>query len=174
MLRRFLTAFLALFALGALADSAAARPFPSLAKRPSETRDRTPPAPQAIVPAAADPQLVAQVETLARQAQSGESAFRSRLDQGRAAVAAAGGAAPASEAWVKAQLAVSALDNARYDSVAALAGLDTLYVGRQTDTDAARVVADLATIDPARSRTLAIVDAQNDMLDGLKGGLKQP
>lgn len=174
MLRRFLTAFLALFALGALADSAAARPFPSLAKRPSETRDRTPPAPQAIVPAAADPQLVAQVETLARQAQSGESAFRSRLDQGRAAVAAAGGAAPASEAWVKAQLAVSALDNARYDSVAALAGLDTLYVGRQTDTDAARVVADLATIDPARSRTLAMVDAQNDMLDGLRSGLKQP
>src|SRR5690606_6828891 len=118
MLRRFLTAFLALFALGALADSAAARPFPSLAKRPSETRDRTPPAPQAIVPAAADSQLVAQVDALARQAESGDNAFRSQLDQGRAAVTAASAAAATSEAWVKAQIAVSALDNARYDSVA--------------------------------------------------------
>ena len=119
MLRRFLTAFLALFALGALADSAAAKPFPSLAKRPSETRDRTPPVPQAVVPAAADPQLVAQVEGLAKQAESGEAAFRTQLDTGR-------------------------------------------------------VMADLAAIDPVRSRALAMVDAQNDALDGLRRGLKQP
>ncbi|OJY69715.1 MAG: hypothetical protein BGP16_08170 [Sphingobium sp. 66-54] len=174
MLRRFLTAFLALFALGALADSAAAKPFPSLAKRPSETRDRTPPVPQAVVPAAADPQLVAQVEGLAKQAESGEAAFRTQLDTGRTAVAAAGPAAPSSEAWVNAQVALSALDNARYDSVAALAGLDSLYVDRQDNADAARVMADLAAIDPVRSRALAMVDAQNDALDGLRRGLKQP
>jgi len=174
MLRRFLTAFLALFALGALADSAAAKPFPSLAKRPSETRDRTPPAPQAVVPAAADPQLVAQVEGLAKQAESGEAAFRAQLDTGRAAVASAGAAAPSSEAWVNAQVALSALDTARYDSVAALAGLDSLYVDRQDNMDAARVMADLAAIDPARSRALAMVDAQNDALDGLRTALKQP
>lgn len=174
MLRRLLTAFLALFALGALADSAAAKPFPSLAKRPSETRDRTPPAPQAVVPAAADPQLVAQVEGLAKQAESGEAAFRTQLDAGRTAVAAAGPAAPSSEAWVNAQVALSALDNARYDSVAALAGLDSLYVDRQDNADAARVMADLAAIDPVRSRALAMVDAQNDALDGLRGALKQP
>lgn len=174
MLRRFLTAFLTLFALGALTDSTTAKPFPSLAKRPSETRDRTPPAPQVVVPAAADPQLVAQVDTLARQAESGEAAFRRQLDHGRSAVAAAGAAAPSSEAWVQAQIALSALDNARYDSVAALAGLDTLHVDRQDNVDAARVAADLAAIDPARSRTLAMVDAQNDMLDGLRRDLKQP
>jgi len=174
MLRRFFTAFLALFALGALADSASAKPFPSLAKRPSETRDRTPPAPQAVVPAAADPQLVAQVEGLARQAQSGDAAFRTQLTSGRAAVDAAGGATPSSEAWVKAQVAISTLDNARYDSVAALAGLDSLYVDRQDNEDAARVAADLTTIDPARGRALAMVDAQNDALDTLRTALKQP
>lgn len=174
MLRRFLTAFLALFALGALADSAAAKPFPSLAKRPSETRDRTPPPPQAIVPAEADSQLVAQVDTLARQAESGEAAFRKLLDEGRAKVASAGAAAPTSEAWVNAQVAISALDHARYDSVAAMAGLDSLYVERRDNVDAPRVVADIAAIDPARTRTLAMVDAQNDALDGLRNALKQP
>ena len=81
MLRRFFTAFLALFALGALADSASAKPFPSLAKRPSETRDRTPPAPQAVVPAAADPQLVAQVEGLTPPAAS--TAARPEVSCGR-------------------------------------------------------------------------------------------
>jgi len=174
MLRRFFTAFLALFALGALADSAAAKPFPSLAKRPSETRDRTPPAPQAIVPAAPDPQLVAQVEGLAEQIARGEAAFRARLDTGRTAVASAERAAPSSEAWVNAQVAISALDNARYDSVAGLAGLDSLYVDRQDNADAARVMADLAAIDPVRRRALAAVDAQNDALDGLRRALQQP
>ena len=175
MLRRLFAAFLALFALGSLADPAAAKPYPSLSKRPSESRDRTTPPPQEVAaPAPADPKLTADVEILSKQAASGETAFRQQLDEGRKAVAAASGAAPTTEAWVNAQAAISALDTARYDSVAALAGLDSLYVERQASTDAARIGAEIAAIDPVRVRALAMVDAQNDALDGLRGSLRQP
>jgi hypothetical protein len=175
MMRRLFAAFLALFALGSLAEPAAAKPYPSLAKRPSESRDRTTPPPQAVAaPVPADPKLTADVDTLAKQAASGETAFRQQLDEGRKTVAAANGAAPTTEAWVNAQAAISALDTARYDSVAALAGLDSLYVERQAATDAARIGADIAAIDPVRVRALAMVDAQNDALDGLRGALRQP
>lgn len=175
MLRRLFAAFLALFALGSLADPAAAKPYPSLAKRPSESRDRTTPPPQeATAPAAADPKLVADVDTLSKQGESGETAFRQQLDQGRKAVTTASGTAPSSEAWVNAQATISALDTARYDSVAALAGLDSLYVERQASADVARMSADLVVIDPVRVRALAMVDAQNDALDSLRNSLRQP
>ncbi len=59
-------------------------------------------------------------------------------------------------------------------SVAALASLDTLYIARQDNSDASRVAADIATIDPVRTRVLAIVDTQNDTLDGLRKSLKTP
>jgi len=175
MMRRLATFFAALFALGSVHAEAAQRgSYPSLAKRPVETRDRSVPAPAPVVPAAADAALVAQVDTLARQAGTADAAFQSQLGPGRTAVASAGAAAPASELWVNAQLAISRLDSVRYDSVSALAGLDTLYVDKQNGTDAARISADLATIDPARSRVLALVDAQNDALDRLRQSLRQP
>jgi hypothetical protein len=173
MLRR-LAAFLALFALVPVSAEAATKSFPSLAKRPIESRDRTAPAPVAVQPAAADTELAKQVDTLGRQAAEGDAAFQKGLAAGRGAAAAASGAAPSSEAWVAAQMAISSLDSARYDSVAALAGLDTLYVGRQDSTDGSRVVADVATIDPVRARVASLVDAQNDALDALRTSLRQP
>ncbi len=174
MMRR-LIAFVALVALGPLnAEAQTTRAYPSLAKRPAETRDRTVPATPAVEPAAVDATLVAQVATLANQSASGDSAFQKQIATGRSTVASAGSAAPLSEPWVAAQMAISAVDSARYDSVAALAGLDTLYVERQEGADAARVQADLATISPARTKALALVDAQNDALDSLRRALRQP
>jgi hypothetical protein len=174
MLRR-LAAFLALFALApATAEAQTRTSYPSLAKRPAESRDRTAPAPRPVEPAAADSALSAEVATLGRQLESGEAAFRQQIAQGRSAVSAASSAGPNSEAWVSAQMAISMLDSARYDSVAAMAGLDTLYISRQDSTDAARVTADLATIEPVRTRALATVDAQNDALDALRKALRQP
>jgi hypothetical protein len=174
MLRR-LIAFIALFALGSAVNAQGDnRSFPSLAKRPAETRDRTvPPAP--IVQAAPiDAALAAEVERYSREASAADSAFQRILGQNRANVLAASGASSNSESWVVAQVAISAIDSARYESVAALAALDTLHVERQDATDASRVKADLATIDPARLRVLALVDAQNDALDSLRRRLAQP
>jgi len=176
MMRRLAAFFAALFALGSVHAEAAAQrsAYPSLAKRPVESLDRTVPAPAPVAPAPADAALVQQVDGLARQAVAADAAFQTQIGQGRSAVAAAGGAAPSSEAWVNAQMSISRLDSTRYDSVAALAGLDTLYVDRQAGDDAARVSADLATIDPTRARILALVDAQNDALDALRQSLRQP
>jgi hypothetical protein len=175
MLRR-LIAFIALFALGSVHAHAqtAARGFPSLAKRPVESRDRTVPPTATVEPAPADPALAAQVAQLVDEADAGENAFRRQIAESRGTVTAAAGLGPSSEAWVTAQMAVSALDSARYESVAALAGLDSLYVLRQDHADGARIAADLATITPARSRALALVDAQNDALDALRMSLPQP
>jgi len=172
MMRR-VAAFVALFALGSVDANAATRSYPSLARRPVETRDGNAPAP-AVQAAPADVALVKQVETLGAQASAADTAFRTELGKARGTVAAADGAEPTSEAWVAAQMSISNTDAARYDSVAALASLDTLYVGRQDNPDVSRVAADIATIDPVRTRVLAIVDTQNDALDSLRSALKTP
>jgi hypothetical protein len=174
MMRR-LFAFLALVAIAPLDAQAATRAFPSLAKRPAESGDRlAPPSPVQSAPAASDPALVGTVAELAGKAMAADAAFAAELGKGRSAVTAAAGAAAVSEAWVAAQIAISATDAARYESVAALAGLDTLHVDHLAGTDSARVAADLAAIDPARARVLAMVDAQTDALDGLRASLTQP
>jgi len=175
MLRR-LTAFFALLVMGSAVNAQAdPRAFPSLAKRPAETRDRSIPPPTPVEPAAIDKALAAQVERFSSEATAADSAFQRMLSEGgRSSVAAGASAAPASESWVVAQSTISALDSARYDSVAALAALDTLFVERQVAEDAARVAADLIVIDPARLRVLALVDAQNDALDALRSQLPLP
>jgi len=174
MIRR-LAAFLAVFAMGSADAQAAPRTYPSLARRPVESSDRlaTPQTP-AVAPAATDLALANNVATLQDQAVSANTAFQSELARSRDSVKAAAGSQPMSEDWVVAQMSISAADAVRYDSVAALAGLDTLSVERQDNVDAARVAADMATINPARTRVLAIVDAQNDALDGLKASLTNP
>jgi hypothetical protein len=175
MLRR-LAAFLALMVIAPIDAHAAQRGFPSLAKRPAESRETTvQPAPApGESQAAADPALLETVRLLRAEAQAGDSAFRKELASGRGAVSAATGSDPVSEAWVTAQMAISAADAARYDSVAALASLDTLHIDHQNADDSARVSADIAAIDPARAQVLAMVDAQNDALDRLRASLKLP
>lgn len=172
MLRRFI-AFIALFSMGSLEAQTPTRPFPSLAKRPVESRDRSVTV-APVEPAAPDPGLVEAVENLEAKATAGDVAFNQELSRSKQAVADANDAAPVSENWVVAQEAISALDAARYESVAALATLDTLHVDHMNNPDGARASADMATIDPARARVLAMVDAQNDALDALRGSLTQP
>lgn len=176
MIRR-IAAFIALFSLGALDAQAATRAYPSLAKRPAESSDRLaePTAPaQTEAPAATDAALIQTVASLGAQADKADAAFQTELAKSRPAVSAARGTEPMSEAWVVAQMSISATDSARYESVAALAGLDTLHVERQDSTDSARIAADMAAINPARARVLAIVDEQNDALDALRASLKTP
>ena len=177
MLHR-LFAFLALFALGSpLNAQVEGRGYPSLLKRPAEVRDGK--VPELVVqaplpPLPADADLTLQVARLSSLVTAGDRAFQQQVPSGRSAVTKAQSAAPSSEAWVNAQVAISSLDSARYESVAAMAGLDTLYVERQDNVDAARVNADLALIDPVRVQAMAMVDAQNDALDALRMALSQP
>ena len=174
MIRRA-AAFLALFALGAIDAQAQTRGYPSLAKRPAETanqQEQAKPAP--VQPVAVDAALVQTVQSLQSKAATADVAFRSEIEKGRPAVRAAAGSSPVSEAWVTAQMVISAADVARYESIASLASLDTLHVSKMDNQDAARAAADAAAIEPARVQVLAIVDAQNDALDALRKTLTQP
>jgi hypothetical protein len=182
MIRRLAT-LLALLWLGPT-DAALAqhRVYPSLAKRPVESRDRDAEiaakaaANEAAAnkPVAEDSALAARVQDLAQRAAKASSAFDSGLAAGQRSVTAAKGAAVGSEAWVVAQKAISGLDADRYDSVSALAELDTLYTERWNAEDPARALADTRTIDASRQPILTMVDAQNDRLDSLKAMLNQP
>jgi hypothetical protein len=181
MMRRLIA--LLLIALPSLADTQAiARGYPSLSRRPVESRDRdaeiaakaAAQQTQAARTATEDPALTAEVATLGQRASAASNAFDARLDAAQRAVAAGQGASIGSEAWVVAQQAISQLDSERYDSVAALASLDTLYAERSNASDPGRALADSTLIDGERRRVLAMVDGQNDRLDRLKAGLAQP
>ena len=183
MIRR-LTALFALIWLGPV-DAAVAQhrsAYPSLSRRPVESRNRdaevaakaSAQQAQAAQPAAEDPALVAETTALGQRTAAASSAFDARFEASQRSVAAGRSASIGSEAWVAAQQAISLLDSDRYDSVAALASLDTLYAERSNVPDTSRAATDSATIDRERQLVLAMVDRQNDRLDALKAGLAQP
>lgn len=181
MLMRRLATLLALLWLGgsdSLLAQVQGRGFPSLMRRPVESRDRDAEiaarAAQARAAVPGDEALAREVATLVTRARAAAAAFDSRVEDSRAVVEAGRGAAPGSENWVVAQEAVSALDSARYDCVTALAALDSLYAERASAEDPARANADVAVVTAPRQDVLALVDAQNDRLDALKAVLAQP
>lgn len=173
LMRRIIAAFLALAGLGS-ASMAAGQPraFPSLDKRPVELRDRAAEIASASAaapaPARLDPETLDRIARLAEDAGSAGAAFDGALTGCRESVEAAARAAPGSEAWVVAERAISRLDAARYGSVAALAGLDSLY--------AAAMVAgqDAAPILGKRATVVALVDRQNDQLDRFRMAIARP
>ena len=147
--------------------------YPSLAKRAVENAPVAEPV-AAPAPVEADPALQAQVDRLSAQAQSGSAAFDRAWPAADRATRSAAGAAVSSEAWVAAQLAISALEAARNDSVSALASLDTLYVERSNAVAEGKARGGVEQIDVARKAALEIVDSQNDRIDAVKARLAQP
>ena len=147
--------------------------YPSLAKRSIESAP-VGEAAAAPAPAAPDPALQAQINKLTAQAQSGAAAFDNAWPAADRAARSAAGSAVSSEAWVAAQLAVSALEAARNDSVSALASLDVLYAERAQAVAEGRASGGTEQIDAARTTVLAAVDAQNDRIDALKARLPTP
>ncbi|MGE1076481.1 hypothetical protein ACQJ22_28570, partial [Pseudomonas fragariae (ex Marin et al. 2024)] len=70
------------------------------------------------------------------------------------AARAASGSSVSSDAWVAAQVAISALETARNDSVSALASLDTLYVDRTSAIADGKENGGLDALDTARTAAL--------------------
>jgi hypothetical protein len=103
--RRIFTA-LALFLSGC---AGAPQSYPSLAKRPIENAPIAEIAPPPA-PAAADPALQSEIARYAAQADKGATAFNAAYAKAEKAVAAARNAGVSSEAWVDAQVAISALE----------------------------------------------------------------
>ncbi len=180
MHKRFFTAF-ALFLSACTGMGQDGRGYPSLARRPVESarvggevpgdvQDRG--AETSAAPA--DPALIQQLATLSAQAEKGRNAFDALYPAAAYHIRAAVGATVSSEAWVVAHVDLSALEQARYDSVFALASLDTLYAERAKALAEGNVQGGVTEILAARKAVLATVDAQNDKVDELKAVLKEP
>lgn len=170
MLRRFV-GLLALVAFGSFDAHAATtmRAWPSLAKRPIEEQKDSTEADSVIVAPVQDPSLSPDAAKLVEQGRLGVATFEKDASGVQSIVSRARGSAVSSENWVQAQARISALDTARYDSVAALAGIDTLYVS--TMGTGAPVGTALMR---ERDTLAAAVDRQNDALDQLRQSLRQP
>jgi hypothetical protein len=178
--KRFFTAF-ALLLSACTGMGQDGRGYPSLAKRPAESARVGGDAPidgqvaGTETPAApADSALTQQLSALSTQVDKGRSAFDALYPAAADHVRAAAGAAVSSEAWVVAHVDLSALEQARYDSVYALASLDTLYAERTKALAEGKVQGGVTEIQAVRKAALATVDAQNDKVDELKAALKEP
>lgn len=123
--------------LPALAGCAAERArFPSLAQRPAERaygslRPVTPDAIAPLPPAPPAAGLVARLVQLRDQARAAHERFAARQAAAARLSLAAAGAAPGSDAWSRAQIALAALDAARSETMVAMADLDSLLVAAQ-------------------------------------------
>lgn len=146
--------------------------YPSLAKRPIEgTLSTRPPEPQpAPPPLPADATLAERIARHKSDAASGESRFRAALGTAQARTRAAAGSGVSSEAWLEAQMAISAADAARGSSVAALASLDALQTARIDGGNNADIIELAETLESVG----AMVEAQNTALHALSASLRQP
>lgn len=148
--------------------SAVTGTYPSLALRSGERPEVAPAPPTAPQAPVEDPALDAEIARLSSQADTGASAFDRDYPDAERTVRAAQSSAVSSEPWVAAQVAISGLENARNDSVSALAALDTLYADRVSAVADGRAQGGADAIDQRRRDVLSTVDSQNDRLDALK------
>lgn len=149
-----------------------ARGYPSLLRRPVESRNRDAEIARALaaqpVAKPLDAAVLAELGRLNAQAAAAAQGFERNFTASDRIVASAGGAPVASESWVSAHTAISALDASRYDSVTALASLDSIYVAQLN------AGGDAAVVETYRTPVLAMVDAQNDRIDSLRFRLARP
>ena len=178
MTLRPLTALVALLLSACAGLGPDGRGYPSLAKRPVEAQG-TGEAETSASAAASQAQgddgaLDQQLAGLTEKARTGGAAFDRLYDEVAGPIRISVAAAVSSEQWVAAQVSLGRLEQARYDSVYALASLDTLYAERMKDVAEGKAAGGVDRIASARADVLRIVDAQNDRVDALRAVLRQP
>jgi hypothetical protein len=169
---RACTWFLPIALVVSLTACAAAQDYPSLERRPAErmtgsarpVTPETPPPP----PAAASPELTTRLAQLVGQARAAHGRFAAKRGNAERLVAAGGSAAPGSEGWSVATVALSDLESARSDAMVALADLDQLYT---SESIAASETGNRASVDAlaaARDQVTALVGEEDDVLAALR------
>ena len=159
---------LSLTALSLSACAAEKGAYPSLARRPAERVTGTVPvaSPTPEAPAPADPATLGKLDSLVTQARAADTAFRAQEGRTRAAVSAASGSAPGSEAWSVATVALSQLETSRSQGMLAMAELERLY------TDAVLAGQSAGEIAAARNTVQGLLGAQSATIDSLKASLR--
>jgi len=163
---RFNHAFLLLPLLAACATPADR--YPSLALRDAERASGAlrPVDPEPYVPPPTPAATMDRLAQLSAQATEANAAFLAATPQTRAAVSAAGGAEAGSEAWARAQVALTTLQSARGPATMALADLDQLYI------DAATQGGETDRIAAARDTVATQVAQQDATIATLSQGLR--
>lgn len=143
--------------------------FPSLARRPFE-QNVTPspgPVPARAIASRLPGAMGSKVEAWQARHQKASSAFSLMLQSARLAAQNGRSAAEGSEDWVKAQLMLSRLDNARSDAVTVLAEMDDL-ISRQTDAESASSEPLISPLlNPIRADMGAAVEQQDREISSL-------
>ena len=151
--------------------------FPSLAVRPAERAygSGQPVAPTASLPLIT--QLPLGMGLGARVAALREAALaaHARFADEQGAVArlaeAATGAAPGTEAWSRAAIALASLESARSQGMVALADLDRLFIAATEAAAAGGPNADLAAITPAHRELEALLGEEDRVISGLSAAI---
>jgi hypothetical protein len=156
----------------ALAACAATSDYPSLERRPAERASGTAPAvtPEAPPAAPAPPsaELTTRLAQLVEQARVAHARFAARRDNAERLVASGGGAAPGSEGWSVATVALSDLESTRSEVMLALAELDQLYAAEAIAAAESGHRALVETIATARDQVTAQVDEEDRVLAALR------
>lgn len=144
---------------------------PSLAKRAIEGTWNVPPAaPLPAAPGALPADLAGRLAQWESQARTADAAFLAERPVAEQRVAAAVGAAVASEKWVSGQQALSRLIAVRAPVTGALADIDRLYVDRRV----AEEIDGLPAIHALRTRLVELVAAEDVILSRLQSQLPSP
>ncbi len=151
----------------AAACTAPANP-PSLLPRAIEKRAEavTPPSP-VEAPKRVDPALSAKINALLIEARAGEADFANTQVSGGMALASGRTASAGSEAWIAAEIVLSALQVARQRSASALSEIDTLAINQGEFASRDSTVGGLIEIQAAQAEIEAIVARQTGSLDAL-------
>lgn len=127
------------------------------------------PAAPALPPASAD--LRSRLDGLVSAAQEADRQFQAQQATAERAVARTAGAAPASDPWASAQVALAKLETTRSAAVAALAELDMLYAdARNSAPD--EISPSTEAIGDARSRVSELVARQDGVIAALSARLR--
>ena len=138
---------------------------PSLAPRPAEAIDPRVPVPDPAIATTPTPGLVAQLDRLVAQAQSGDAAFRPLAEHARELAASAG--PKESESWVVAQQALSAAVAGRAPVAGAAGDIDALGAQRIQKLGGIGA-ADLKAIDAAASKVAEIDGREAAAIDEIQ------
>lgn len=146
--------------------------YPSLARRPAErisgsapvASATAAPAPMPVLPT--DLSLQAKLARLSEQARAAHDRFAASRPGTQRLVAAARGAAPASESWSAAAIALAQLESRRSDAAVALADLDSLYIQAKVDGGDSNAIATV------RDQVTAWVADEDAVLADLRSQLR--
>ena len=141
--------------------------YPSLARRPIEKASTAepPPSAPATAPAPANPQDTARLAALVEQARAAHQRFLAKEQRAVQSVATGSGAAPGSERWALASVALAELESERSAAMIALADLDQLYAAARIEGG------DTAAITAARDEVSGWIGNEDSVLAGLRGKL---